>query len=762
MRTRHQLLSLFALAVVLSLAFIIIGGAQGTRASKAAALLSSAQAIRVEVLLEAAYVEDLIAARQRGDTVAEAEAVQLITTAMDRIDEMLNALREGARAGHLPRFRTEEERKDLAEIEELWTLCRGAIDALMAGRAVLRNREFAHRTTIGIAHRMNAFVGKGERLHERAVNGIHRPAWLMAFCLLIIGGAAAYILYSRFFRRLDNAINHMKLLSSGAVAHEFALPEMHKGDFGEFTQYLNRFLERLKESDTTKDRFLATMSHEIRTPMNGVIGFLGNLRETPLNEQQRQYVRIIDSSARSLLRVINEILDFSKISAGRLELEEVAFDVRQLVDERIYVASQLTHDKAVEVVLDFPEDQHLIVRGDPTRLRQVLDNLLNNAAKFTDTGEIRLQVQVEHHEEGAMNLTFTVRDTGIGIAPDQLRNLFKAFSQADSSTSRRYGGTGLGLCIADSLVRLMGGEISVQSAPHEGTAFTFTIPTSTARPEEQVQLSGHYRITLPPGALKKFWALLVDDTPTNLFLMETICQSIGLPYRTATNGLEAVEIARTQRFDLVFMDIQMPVMDGYTAIREIRKLDNSATTQIIALTASAFQEDVDRALGAGSTGFIPKPFERDQLLLCIADHLGIPVQRELRELPESRESREDELVRHMYDFMRDQYQISLGEIKMILAQSVADWRPVLDDLIVFSKKANWDAVRTIMHRLKGQLASTGLPRFAEVAGSVTAAVRSGETDALEETIREFVDDLGNVFRALEQDITLEQAHPSPR
>jgi HPt (histidine-containing phosphotransfer) domain-containing protein len=210
------------------------------------------------------------------------------------------------------------------------------------------------------------------------------------------------------------------------------------------------------------------------------------------------------------------------------------------------------------------------------------------------------------------------------------------------------------------------------------------------------------------------------------------------------------------------MDIQMPVMDGYTAIREIRKLDNSATTQIIALTASAFQEDVDRALGAGSTGFIPKPFERDQLLLCIADHLGIPVQRELRELPESRESREDELVRHMYDFMRDQYQISLGEIKMILAQSVADWRPVLDDLIVFSKKANWDAVRTIMHRLKGQLASTGLPRFAEVAGSVTAAVRSGETDALEETIREFVDDLGNVFRALEQDITLEQAHPSPR
>jgi CheY-like chemotaxis protein len=433
----------------------------------------------------------------------------------------------------------------------------------------------------------------------------------------------------------------------------------------------------------------------------------------------------------------------------------VAFDLARLAEDSVALARQLVRGKPVRVQFESSGLDAGVIRGDPTRLRQVLDNLLGNAAKFTERGEIRLTVEAVGLADGRLEVRLAVRDTGIGITPEQQRELFKPFTQADASTTRRYGGTGLGLCIAAGLVELMGGRLTAESRPGEGSTFRFAFVTRPAPAGEQVQLSGHYRITLPGGSLRKFWALLVDDTPTNLFLMETICQSIGLPYRTATNGREAVELAQEQRFDLIFMDIQMPIMDGYTAIREIRKLETSGTTQIIALTASAFQEDVEKALGAGSTGFLAKPFERDQLLLCIAQHLDIPVERELREPLEAHDTREEMLVRQMYDFMRDQYRISLGEIKMILAQSVSDWRPLLEDLRVFSRRGDWNEVRVIMHRLKGQLASIGLSLFAERAGSITAAIRSGQTEPLRAEIEVFTAELGTIFRAVEQEVTLD-------
>ena len=583
---------------------------------------------------------------------------------------------------------------------------------------------------------------------------------------VVLVGLALWRLQVDVFAGLDGTLENMQLLGSGTLSPEATLPEQGRGEFRQITRTLNRFLERIRESDRTKDRFLAAMSHEIRTPMNGVIGFLGNLRETPLNEQQRQYVRVIESSARSLLRVLNEILDFSKLTAGRMELEEVAFDLPGVAEDCVAMARQLVRGKPVKVVLETSGLEGGVIRGDPTRLRQILDNLLGNAAKFTERGEIRLRIEAVPLPDERLELRLAVHDTGIGIPPDRQRDLFKPFTQAEAGTTRKYGGTGLGLCIAAQLTELMGGRLSAESRPGEGSTFHFTLVSRLARAEEQVQLSGHYRILLPAGALRKFWALLVDDTPTNLFLMETICQSIGLPYRTASNGKEAVELAQTQRFDLIFMDIQMPIMDGYTAIREIRKLDHSGGTQIIALTASAFQEDVDRALGAGSTGFLAKPFERDHLLLCIAQHLDVHVERELREPLEAHDSREGMLVRQMYDFMREQYQISLGEIKMILAQSVADWRPLLDDLRVFGRRADWDEVRTLMHRLKGQLAAIGLPLFAERAGSVTAAIRAGQTEALRGEIEAFTAELSAVFVALEQEVTLMTASagkaPPPR
>jgi len=283
------------------------------------------------------------------------------------------------------------------------------------------------------------------------------------------------------------------------------------------------------------------------------------------------------------------------------------------------------------------------------------------------------------------------------------------------------------------------------------------IACDRAKPEEQVRFSDLYHVRLPRAELKKHWALLVDDTPTNLFLLETICQSVGLPYRTAENGRAALELCQQQHFDLVFMDIQMPIMDGYTAIREIRKLPDSATTVIVALTASAFQEDVEKALGAGSTGFIPKPFERDQLLLCIADALGVAPERELRTADEEfSESPEATTIRRMHDFMREQYRLSLGEIKMILAQTLADWKPLLDNLATYAAQGNAEATNTILHRLKGQLAAIGLLDHSEQTVTMMEAFRSGNTAKGQAMVVAFNQSLTRIFKALENDVTLPQ------
>lgn len=516
--------------------------------------------------------------------------------------------------------------------------------------------------------------------------------------------------------------------------------------------------ERFQKELQLKDNFFASMSHEIRTPLNGLVGFLSNLAETPLNEQQKQFLRIIDSSARSLMHVINQILDYSKIQAGRLALEEIAFDLHNFVEERVAVARQLAKSKPLKVHLEFKGSQPQIIRADAGRLRQVLDNLLNNAVKFTDRGEVVLEVSCRKESESDPfeQVDFAVRDSGVGIPFNVQQRLFKPFAQADDTIARRYGGTGLGLSISSALVKLMGGQMNLRSRPGEGSCFSFTLRVLSAKPEEQVRISELYRVILPRTELKKYWALLVDDTPTNLFLLETICQSVGLPYRTAENGREALELCRQQRFDLIFMDIQMPIMDGYTAIREIRKLDNSGRTHIIALTASAFQEDIDRALGAGSTGFIPKPFERDQLLLCIADALEVTPERKFREPQVPQETSEGAIVRRMHDFMREQYQISLGEIKMILAQTVADWRPVLDNLTTYAQQGNAEETIAILQRLKGQLVSIGLLDHSEQTVTMMEAFRSADRNAGQILVTNFCQSLSRIFKVLEQEVTVNQ------
>ncbi len=756
LRIRHRLLLILLFAVFATAAFTAALVHQFKHLRDLRRAWRSFDELRLEVLVQGTHVVGLVFSHHQLDRTRQEETTELLEAHLQELDARFPFLESSALPEALPRDAEPGLRDNYRAFHELWLLYRDAVEAAAQGRSLLQNRDFVQAHSIELVSRITEIVGAFERSYD---TGMARLRWTLLGLISVWAFVAAVVgwLVSRgLLRPLRITVERMKLMSSGRLPLKTQLPYEKQDEMGEFSRNLNQFLDRLRESDHMKDRFLATMSHEIRTPMNGVIGFLSNLEETELNEQQRQYVRLIDSSARALLHVINEILDFSKLEAGKMSLEVVAFDVVKLLEERVAVTKQLARGKGIRVQLEVGTCSNPVIRGDPTRLRQILDNLLNNAVKFTERGEICVSVDFESRGGDEVAVSFVVADTGIGIASEDQQRLFRAFSQAGQSTTRKFGGTGLGLCISSNLVSLMGGRLRVESQPGEGSKFSFSVVTMTAPPEEQVQLSQHYTVRLPREHLKKHWALLVDDTPTNLFLMETICQGIGLPYMTASNGLEAVEKAKQHKFDLIFMDIQMPVMDGYTAIRQIRELENCAGTQIIALTASAMQDDVERALGAGSTGFVAKPFERNQLLLCIGEHLGIPIKRELRARVDATDSGPDVVVREMYDFMREQYQISLGEIKLVLAQSVADWRPQLDDVVVFAKKRNWEAIRAIMHRFKGQLGAIGLPTFADMANEANTRIKSGEVDDLLPFLERFVSDLGAIFRVAEQDITLDQ------
>ena len=646
------------------------------------------------------------------------------------------------------------DRADILRLYDIHGMVGGQLKAIAESRDISRPLEELSRC-IGeaddIIRKTNDAIGR--RIMAYAIF-----CWIWPLPLLGLLGYWLFILSRRRKCQLQTLRNYLSV-PVGQLLEEPARHARRDPSATEdptFAEGMDELLRRIRKESQSREKFIATMSHEIRTPMNGLLGFLSSLKETQLSDQQRQYLKIIDSSAKGLVHVINEILDFTKLRAGKLTASEVTFDLRSFVEERVALARQSARGKPLKVNLLFHgAEEPVLMRTDPSLLRQILDNLLGNGVKFTERGEVALEIQVTPMDGGRLSIDFAVRDSGIGMTQSEQDHLFKPYEQADISIARRYGGTGLGLTISHSLVELLGGRLQVKSSPGEGSCFYFTLQCAASKPEEQVHLSDLYHVKLPRTELKKHWALLVDDTLTNLFLLETICQSVGLPYRTAENGREALDLCRQQHFDLIFMDIQMPIMDGYTAIREIRKLPDAATTTIIALTASAYQEDVEKALGAGSTGFIPKPFERDQLLLCIAEALGITPERELRAADrELAESPEVATVRRMHDFMREQYQLSLGEIKMLLAQTLADWRPLLDNLGSYAQQGNEQETLALLHRLKGQLAAIGLLDHSEKTVTIMEAFREGRREEGQTMILGFIQSLTRIFKLLESDVTV--------
>ncbi|WP_456387494.1 ATP-binding protein [Desulfolithobacter sp.] len=491
----------------------------------------------------------------------------------------------------------------------------------------------------------------------------------------------------------------------------------------------NRILrEKVNRSDAVskaKSDFLAMISHEIRTPMNGVIGLTELLLGTGLDDKQRHFARLILTSAQSLMTLINSLLDFSKIEARKMVIESRSFDLRRLVREVSQLYTPTADRKGIRMNTEVDQALARMYVGDPQRIRQVLTNLIGNAVKFTAQGTISLQVQLTSRRDRHDTVLFSVSDTGPGIPGDKIDTIFEPFSQVDASATRHHGGTGLGLAISHDLVSLMGGEIGVDSIPERETTFLFTLPLvrsdASLRREKKADgsvsapRSGPERPTQPvPTGFRSPRILIVDDDSTNRIVVEEIFKRSGVVPTVVSSGMEAVDRCLKEKFDLIFMDCQMPDMDGFQTAVQIRANAESRGVRcpvIIALTADITEETRRRCQRCGMEGYLAKPFSRRDLQQVLDTWLSPGViQVALEEGADEKESfqRDSAGKTEVVDqVVIDRLIRNVGKIDRVVNVFVADLENRIQQMEEAIRAGDREGLQRAAHTLKGSCSQFG-------------------------------------------------------
>jgi signal transduction histidine kinase/CheY-like chemotaxis protein len=529
---------------------------------------------------------------------------------------------------------------------------------------------------------------------------------------------------------------------------------------------------RAEEASRAKSRFLANMSHEIRTPMNGVLGMTALLAGTELTTTQHHYVETVRRSGETLLELLSDILDFSRIEAGKLQLEKVDFDLGQSLQEVTELFAGHAGQKGLRLSCEIAPTVPMALSGDPGRLRQVLVNLVSNAVKFTEAGEVNIRVATDVQGPEESLLRFTVNDTGIGIPGEFQDHIFESFAQLDGSSSRRFGGTGLGLAIARQLVELMGGEIGVDSQPGKGSTFWFTArlekrPTPLAQnpetvlPDPALEHAGTTverneaidkgARTFPVPPVIRGHVLLAEDNPVNQELVKTMLEYFGCRVDAVANGREAVDACDLAAYDLVFMDCQMPEMDGYEAVQLIREREKTAParqrTPVVALTAHAFPTDRQRCLDAGMDDYLSKPFRQEHLREITERWLGRKQGAGTRAdwtpgQPVPIDGRALESIRAL------EREGTVGLLAKVIDIYLREAPALLQALRKAAERGDAVALRRAAHGLKSGSANLGAGCLAELCRGLEVTALSGDLAPASQQVAAIETEYGKVWPAL--------------